>query len=377
MQHPTRRRRRRSQPVDAPAHVASRVGRGSGRRAIALLAVLVCGVVGLSACSGTGDERAVATTTLPDTVPPELAVGANVTVPVTLPVPDNFIAPDTRGAQIPPVLSKVKDIDHSKPILPIEGGTARISGVVLGPDGPVEGAVVRLERFVGPDFGQLDVRTNKDGRYDARDILGGRYRLRAFQKPSLATIEPPALFLAADHGEATLDLVTEKFEGESLQGALDVADPHVGQKVTFRALYSKLEVNDDGIVVGTGLEGHEVQLTPVDSGIKVDGENGDVKMTGPDGMALFTVICEGEGVHSVIIGSGDKALAVGLPNCLPGGLSFEDIFGTTTTTAAPPPTTPPPPTTRPAPTTTPPTRPPTTPTTRPTTTTTTTKKATP
>ncbi len=378
MQHPTRRRRRRLQPVDAPAHVGSRVGRGSPRRVLVLLAVLLGAAVALSACSGTGDQRAVATTTLPDTVPPELAVGANVTVPVTLPVPDNFIAPDTRGAQIPPVLSKVKDYDHSRPILPVAGGTSRIFGVVLGPDGPVEGAVVRLERFVGPDFGQLDVRTNKDGKYEAHDILGGRYRVRAFQKPNLAVIEPPALFLAADHGEAGLDLVTEKFEGESLQGALDVADPHVGQKVTFRALYSKTEVNDDGIVVGTGVEGREVQLTPVDSGIKVDGEGGDVKTTGSDGMALFTVICEGEGVHSVIIGSGDKALAVGLPNCLPGGLSLEDIFGTTTSTAPPAPTTaPPPPTTRPAPTTTPPTRPPTPPTTRPSSTTTTTKKANP
>jgi len=368
MQHPRRRRWQRSHPVDAPARADTRVGRARVRPALAAAVVLLGLATALSACSGTGDERAVATTTLPDTVPPELAVGPNVTVPVTLPVPDNFLAPDTRGVLIPPVLSKVKDSDHSKPILPVEGGTAKISGTVFGPDGPVEGAIVRLERFVGPDFGQLDVATNKDGKYRADNILGGRYRVRAFQKPSLATTEPPALFLAADHGEAALDIVTEKFEGESLQGALDVADPHVGQKVTFRALLSKEEVNDDGIVAGAGIEGRDVQLSPVDGGIKVDGE--DVQRTGSDGMALFTIICEGEGVHSVIIGSGDKALAVGLPNCLPGGLSIEDVLGSTTSTAAPPTTAAPPPT-APA-TTAPPTTRPTT--TRPSTTTTTAKK---
>ncbi len=344
MQHPMRRRWWRSMRVDA-----------------LVLVVLFGTIVGVSACSDADPGQATAPTTLPDTVPPELAVGANVTVPATLPVPDNFIAPDTRGAIIPPVLSKVADFDHSRPTLPVEGGTARISGVILGPEGPLDGAVVRLERFVGADFGQLDVRTNKDGRYEAANILGGRYRLRAWQKPSLATIEPPALFLAADRGQATLDIVTEKFEGESLQGALDSADPHVGQRVTFRVLFSRAEVNDDGIVVGVGMEGHDVQVTPVDSGIKVDG--GDLQRTGGDGLAFFTLICEGEGVHSVIIGSGDKALAVGLPNCLPGELTLEDVFGTTTSTEARPEapiTTAAPPTTRPATTAPPTTRRPTT-----------------
>jgi hypothetical protein len=140
---------------------------------VVLLAVLAATVAG--ACSSSDEARSAdTTTTVGGTAPPELAIGSNVSIPVTLAVPEGFVAPDTRGVVIPPVLGKRKEVDHTEPVLPVVGGTSRIRGLVTGPDGPVEGATVRLERFVGEDFGRLDVTTNKDGIYEAQGIFGGR-----------------------------------------------------------------------------------------------------------------------------------------------------------------------------------------------------------
>jgi hypothetical protein len=329
----------------APAPARGRVDAWARLALVAGLAVLAV------ACSQGADQRAAGTTTtVAGTAPPELAVGSNVTVPVTLAVPDGFVAPDTRGVVIPPVLGKRKDIDHSKPVLPMGGGTARIRGTVIGPDGPVEGATVRLERFVGEDFGARDVSTNKDGIYDVGDLPGGRFRVRAWQKPTLATTEPPALFLAADHGDAVIDLVTEKHEGTNLQGAFDVAEPHVGDRVVFRALLTEQQVDDNGIVQGVGIPAADVQLTVLD-GLRLFGD--DVTTTYQDGFALFTLMCLTPGEHSVIIGSSGLAVPVGLPPCLDGTVPPDDPpptepgapeAPTTTTTTrprlAPPPLTP-------------------------------------
>lgn len=359
MHHTTRRLRRRRSLI---AQGSSPSGRGRVWRARSLApAVLVMTLAAtVAACAGGGEGAAPGSTTS-TTVAPGLATVVDAPVPATLPVPENFVPADTRGVRIPPVLSRLAGRDPAVPTLPVEGGTAKIEGRVLGPDGPVEGATVRLERFVGDEFGILDVGTDEDGKYVAANLLGGRYRLRAWQKPSLATLEPPALFLAADNGAGVMDIYTEKREGVALQGALNTAEPHVGETVTFQALLFREEVDDAGIVRGAGIDATDVQLTPVGGLALV---SPDVLPTNPDGFALFEIKCTATGAHSVVISSGDLALAVGLPECLPGVVPpAEDEPGPTTTTVAPAPTT-----TAPAPTTT--ARRPTTTTAKPSTTTT-------
>lgn len=289
-----------------------------------MLVVLAAVAVLLGACSGGEDGAsgpAGSTTTAVADVPVSVAGAAPDTVPPTIPVPDGFIAPDTRGVYLKPVESKVKDkIDHTRPLLPVEGGRATLRGTIFGPDGPLEGATVRLERFVGADWGFLDVATNKDGKYEAKDILGGRYRVRAFQKPSLASVESQTAFLRED-GEAELAVVVEKHEGIVLQGAADAAEPRVGQKISFKALVARAEVDDNGIVQAPGVPAAEVALIS-QGGIRIVGDA--TQTTDEQGFAVFTVMCTATGDHSVVIRSSGEELSVGIPTCGDGEVTDDD-----------------------------------------------------
>ncbi len=301
-------------------HVMRRFGRKAPSRPISLpVALALVGCCALAAACAGGDPQGLggATTTVPGTVPAELATGANVTVPVTLAVPDNYIAPDTRNVRLEPVLGKPKkdEIDHTKPLLDVAGGTAAIHGTIFGPDGPVEGATVRLERFAGADFGILDVATDKDGKYEAKDILGGRYRVRAWLKPNLATVEPIAIFLLDGTTDRVVDVAIEQHDGLALQGALDAAEPHVGEQVSFKALVTQETTDDNGIVQGVGVPGVAVQMVPPDGLRLFSPAEG---LTGDDGFVIFTVACLTEGDHTVTIVSGADRQDIALPPCLPG-----------------------------------------------------------
>lgn len=294
------------------------------RPALLMLVVLAAAAVGLGACSG-GDEGARgpagSTTIAPGAAPSTVPGAAPDTVPPTLPVPDGFIAPDTRGVYLKPVESKLKDkIDHTRPLLPVEGGRATLRGVVVGPDGPLEGATVRLERFVGPDWGYLDVGTNDEGRYEAKNVLGGRYRVRAWQKPSLASVESQTAFLRED-GEAELGIAVDKHEGILLSGAADAAEPRVGQKIPFKTLVARAEVDDNGIVQAPGVPAAEVALIS-QGGVRIVGDT--TLTTDEQGYATFTVMCTETGDHAVVISSSGEELSVGIPTCGEGEVAPDD-----------------------------------------------------
>lgn len=303
--------------VAEPERLARRRARAA---AIALLVALVA-----AACSvGTHDARqeddlggidlgGPTTTATPTTI----AAAPLVTLP------EGFVLPDTRAVVLPPVVGRNRgEGDHSRPILPVRGGGASLRGTVYGPDGPVGGAVVRLERFVGDDFGREDIATNGEGRWEASGLLGGRYKVRAWARPDLATVEPQAAFVSNKDGSATLDMTVERFEGEQLQGALDTAEPAVGQIVTLRALVTRVEVNEDGIVSGVGLEGREVQLEVL-GGIRIVGEK--KKTTDVDGFVELSVVCMVTGFHGVRLRSGDLSTDVDLPECLDGTFDAERL----------------------------------------------------
>jgi len=282
---------------------------------------------GSAAPVGTG----VATTAT--TAPPDDQLSSLITVP------PGFVAPDGRGVALPPVTAKPKpgpEIDHTLPLLPMQGGTSKIVGTVFGPDGPVEGARVRLERWVGFDHGQLDVDTNKDGFFVADELLGGRYRVRAWvTDASLATVTPQLAFLPADKTERVVDVTVERHDGLLLQGALDRAEPHVDEPSVLITLLAQEYVDEEGIVRGRGVP-DAVLVARASLGAKVDGDGYGV--TNVDGFVLFGVACTGLDVPTVSLESSGLATTVTLPECKP-AVPVETTTTTTTTTTTPVPTT--------------------------------------
>jgi hypothetical protein len=314
----------------------------AARRArAAVLVVSVLAAVVVLACSPKSDTDAAPTAspvTTTDAAMPSSPLPAGddpaglITIPPGVPIPDNRAVPLTPVTGKPKPRSESEpEIDHSQPLLPIEGGTSKLSGTVFGPDGPLEGARVRIERWVGIDFGRLDVDTDEDGRYEADDLLGGRYKVRAWvTAASLATVTPQLVFLTAKEGEATVDVNVERHDSLLLQGALDRAVPRVGEPAAFTSLLAQEVVDDEGIVRGVGVPAAVVVARP-GPGLRLDSGDG-YGVTNAEGFAYFGVVCTGLEAPTVALESSGLATTVTLPQCQP-----VEVTTTTasTTTAVP------------------------------------------
>jgi hypothetical protein len=247
---------------------------------------------------------------------PPVEAAEDVTVP-TMSVPLGWTAPDTRGAALLPVESRPR----ATPPVPVYGGAARISGVVQGPEGPVPGATVLLERFVGTRSGSVTVTAGADGRFVADGLIGGRYRVRGWLQPSLAAPSSATLFLAAEQTDAEVRIELRRYDARKLQAGLETAGITVGATGRLRALLTQDLVDGNGIVTGSGVAGEAVTVA-ADAGTSV---SPGAATTGADGYATFTLTCLTEGTHSVTVTASGLTVTVALPTCGP--------RPTTTTTA--------------------------------------------
>lgn len=179
-------------------------------------------------------------------------------------IPD-LTAPDMTVTTMPPT----SIVDYSGVGLPrvpgettttlLQTGGARLMGVVTGPDGPVAGATVRLERLVGTAEARVDVVTGPDGRYDVPNLPGGRFRVRGFFAPTLAQTRPVVKFLQ-DGREHTIDLTVERFVGVTVLAASAPDPPLLGERFNLVVQVGNLSVDAEGVVRSVPLTGVRVQL---------------------------------------------------------------------------------------------------------------------
>ena len=210
-------------------------------------------------------------------------------------------------------------------------GSATINGTVLGPDGPVAGATVEADRLVGDAVTSTQTTTAADGSWSIGPILGGRYRVRAWQQPSLAVTAPQIFFLGGtDVHSMTIQLTS--FAGPDVASAIAPGVPVVGATDNLIVQVTNPTVGSDGVVRDLPAVGVSVSLT---DGPLWQVENGNPLPTGTDGTVLFQVSCQG---------GGDIPLSAAVGGAAPVALQLPDCFSPPTTTLAPPVTIPPCPT---------------------------------
>ncbi|MEX2293157.1 MAG: carboxypeptidase-like regulatory domain-containing protein [Acidimicrobiales bacterium] len=141
----------------------------------------------------------------------------------------------------------------------VNTGTASITGSVVGPDGLIVGATVRVERLVAGREIRSDLVTGPDGRFLLENIPGGGYRVRAFLAPTLAQVVPDVRFLT--DGEAhTFDLEVENMSGVAVQASVAPDPPLLRRPVNLVASVVNRRVDADGIVRSTPVVGLTVEL---------------------------------------------------------------------------------------------------------------------
>lgn len=171
-------------------------------------------------------------------------------------------------------------------------GPVTIVGRVDGPEGPVPGAIVRLERVVGDGrTATLDVPTAADGTWNAANVLGGAYRIRAHLAPSLGMLRAQVVFVEAlDPKPVILEL--ERFEGTRVDGAIAPNPPTVGERANLSVRVTANQVDAQGKVRQTPLVAVVVTLSGTGSWAVLSGNPG---VTGSDGVAPFVLECGASG----------------------------------------------------------------------------------
>lgn len=195
---------------------------------------------------------------------------------------------------------------------PIHGGTARLTGVVNGPDGPVPFATVRLERHTVDGMVVADVTTDAVGSWTAARLLGGRYRVRAWAHGQL-TMPGSEVFFLAEAETRQVELSIAAVEDEPVMNLFDGGDIYLGLTGEVAVSVTVRSVDDDGLIVVSGVPGAIVVLQPSPQVTATPA----VAVADHDGVARFTLRCNQLGPVSALVQHQTDVRTFQLPSCVP------------------------------------------------------------
>jgi hypothetical protein len=183
------------------------------------------------------------------------AVSALPPPPSTAPTSSTTTTPNGGGGVLQGVSAET-----TVPAVSMGPGRSSLSGSVGGPDGPVGGATVEVQRLVGDETATTRVTAEADGRWLLADVLGGRFRVRAWRAPDQTMASPQILFL--DNGDnRTVDLTLQSFSGPAVTFAIAPNPPVVDQPANLVVSVSNRIVDDSGVGRAVPVVNGPVQLT--------------------------------------------------------------------------------------------------------------------
>jgi hypothetical protein len=259
--------------------------------AVIVVAVLV--VLSARQCTGVGN--------LSFPVPPSTVAAPDATTTVV---------PDLSGVSIAPVVAAVPTTVSLTP------GKAGLSGVVIGPGGPVPSATVLVERLVGDAVGATSVPTGADGSWKLTGIRGGRYRIRAWRAPDLALTTPQILFLGGTDNQS-LALNVSQFNAngstDTLTATVTPNPPPVGIVATLTVQIMSQVVGNDGVVRFAPIPGDQVSLTDAGN-VVIAGANPGTTDAG--GRVSWQIGCVSPGPESIqAVVNGITSYPLTTPDC--------------------------------------------------------------
>ena len=210
-------------------------------------------------------------------------------------------------------------------------GRASIAGRVVDTSGtPVAQAMVRAAYYLDPAKPEvIEGLSGPDGTYRFDKLYGGRWRIRAWLTPVLATFEQPAFFLGATEQKA-LDLKVKAVNDMDVTSTMAPDPPLVGWLAEVAVLVVTQTVDVEGRVARTPAVGVPVTLHG-DGSYSLSSP--DSQLTDADGTVRWTVSCGSEGVHNLNVAvattAGPREFPVVSPSCL-------SPASTTTASTAPP-----------------------------------------
>ena len=196
--------------------------------------------------------------------------------------------------------------------VPVGPGEATLQGIVMAPEGAVPGATVLVERLVGDGAGGVVVAAGPDGRWVVPQILGGRYRVRAWRAPDLALTSPESFFLESKETR-DVEVRVQPYSGVVVTSAIAPSPPVVDETIRLVVRTYTRSVDEQGIVRNEPLPSVQVELTG--SG-QWEVETPNPAFADATGRADWLVRCLSLGTHSLAVRvGGGEALALKIPPC--------------------------------------------------------------
>jgi hypothetical protein len=221
----------------------------------------------------------------------------------------------------------------------------------------VANATVEADRFVGSQVATTQTTTAADGSFSFTGILGGRWRIRAWQAPQLDLTTPDIFFLGGTQSQ-TLTLTLSSFTTAVISAAVSPSPPVDSQPANLVVRVESATVTAAGIVTYVPVAGAGVALS-AGSGWQVTSPNpATTDSSGDAGFQLVCSVATPPSVTASVTGVGSQAL--NLPDCVtpppppppttpttpttvaPSTSSSSTVAPTTSSTSVTTPTTPPP-----------------------------------
>jgi hypothetical protein len=204
-------------------------------------------------------------------------------------------------------------------------GEAFIGGSVIGPQGPVDGATVKIERLVGSAVASEEVTTSGGGAWRKDSVLGGAYRIRAFRAPDLSQSTVETFFLAAGERK-TVDLRLTRTDGERITAVINPSPPRVNQSAVLTIQVGVGQVDAQGRPAVIPRAGVLLQLSPGPGQVL---ESSAQALTDGTGSASWRLRCVAEGPNPVSLTVGTGVTQVNLPPCAAAGAAAPAATSTT------------------------------------------------
>jgi hypothetical protein len=235
---------------------------------------------------------------------------------------------DLTSVSLEPIAAPGKPTSTTRPP---GGGKAAIFGRVIDADGkPVPGAFVRATYYGDPNKPEvIEAISAEDGTYRFERVLGGRWRIRAWKTPELATLDDNVFFLGYTE-QRTVDLKVKAATDIVVTSSMAPNPPFVGTPVELAVLVLSQTVDEEGVVRRQPVGGAAVTL---DIRGKWSLVGDPTQATEYNGRTAWQLTCDEVGSQVINAFVAGREWPLNVPACHD---PLETTTTTTTTTTLPP-----------------------------------------